>query len=60
MKNYVGVGPRAYPNDVLVYPKMNLKNTGEMMQKIWKEIPQFYVGIKIDAFIIMPNHVHVI
>ncbi len=37
---------------------MKLDNTGEMIQNIWNEIPQFYEGINIAEFQIMPNHIH--
>ncbi|NOR46121.1 MAG: transposase [Candidatus Delongbacteria bacterium] len=36
-----------------------IKNiAGEMIEKIWKEIPEFYNGFEIHEFIIMPNHLH--
>ena len=31
---------------------------GEMISTIWHEIPEYYPGIGIDAFQIMPNHIH--
>jgi REP element-mobilizing transposase RayT len=31
---------------------------GEMVRKIWDEIPMFYPDVDIDAFVVMPNHVH--
>ena len=38
--------------------KMVLDDAGQMVQTICNEIPQYYGGIDIDAFQIMPNHVH--
>jgi putative transposase len=38
--------------------QMILSNAGEMINRTWNEIPQNYSGIKIDAFQIMPNHIH--
>ncbi|MFC1806889.1 transposase [Candidatus Omnitrophota bacterium] len=38
--------------------KMVLNYAGEMVQRVWNEIPKFYNGIDIDHFQIMPNHVH--
>jgi len=29
-----------------------------MIQSFWNEMPKYYSGIKIDAFQVMPNHVH--
>jgi putative transposase len=31
---------------------------GQMIKKIWCEIPQYYVGFHIDEFKIMPDHFH--
>ncbi|MGB3203811.1 MAG: transposase [Crinalium sp.] len=31
---------------------------GEMVQIVWDEIPTYYQGIEIDAFVLMPNHIH--
>jgi len=38
--------------------EMVLNEIGKMVQTVWDEIPQFYPGVEIDAFVIMPNHVH--
>jgi putative transposase len=38
--------------------KARLNDAGRMVQLIWDEIPANYPGVKIDAFIIMPNHIH--
>ena len=35
-----------------------LSPTGQMVRKVWDELPSHYPGIGTDAFIIMPNHVH--
>ena len=37
---------------------VELNPPGEMVQKIWKEMPARYPGVETDAFIVMPNHVH--
>jgi REP element-mobilizing transposase RayT len=29
-----------------------------MVESIWNEIPQFYPGVEVDAFTVMPNHLH--
>jgi len=31
---------------------------GDVIREIWQEIPRKFQGVDIDAFIIMPNHVH--
>ncbi len=38
--------------------QMILNDTGMMIQIVWNEIPPHYPEIEIDAFIIMPNHIH--
>ncbi len=31
---------------------------GEMVQQVWEELPFYYEGVGIDAFIVMPDHIH--
>ncbi len=31
---------------------------GRMIQAVWDELPTHYPGVYVDAFMIMPNHVH--
>jgi REP element-mobilizing transposase RayT len=40
--------------------KMVLNDSGYMVQSIWNELPIHYAGVKIDQFIVMPNHIHAI
>ncbi len=35
-----------------------LFRTGEIASLCWQEIPSHFVGVSIDEFVIMPNHVH--
>lgn len=37
---------------------MILNNAGKMVQTTWNDLPIYYNGIAIDAFQIMPNHIH--
>jgi len=37
---------------------MNLNPYGKIVRECWRNIPQHYVGINSDVFIVMPNHVH--
>jgi putative transposase len=37
-----------------------LNDAGQMVFNRFNEIPQFYSGIEIDQFIVMPNHLHAI
>ncbi len=38
--------------------KMQLNEIGELAEKFWKEIPEHFPHAMLDAFIIMPNHIH--
>lgn len=38
--------------------KMQLNKTGEIAYQTWQEIPEHYDNIKLDEFIIMPDHIH--
>ena len=37
---------------------MPVNAAGEMVQSVWHEIPAVYPGVDVDAFVVMPNHVH--
>ena len=38
--------------------QMQLTSSGRMVQSVWDEIPAHYPGVEIDAFVVMPNHIH--
>ena len=38
--------------------RMHLNQTGDLAQTIWMEIPIHFPFIVLDAFIVMPNHIH--
>jgi len=38
--------------------KMRLNAAGMMTQQIWQEMPEYYPGVALDAFVVMPNHIH--
>jgi putative transposase len=38
--------------------KMVLSDIGKIAEKYWREIPVHFPFVKLDEFIIMPNHVH--
>jgi REP element-mobilizing transposase RayT len=37
---------------------MHLNAFGEIVQKHWYELPNHYPHVHLDAFVIMPNHIH--
>ncbi len=38
--------------------KMILNDAGKMIDNIWNNLPEYYLGIKIDCGVVMPNHLH--
>jgi REP element-mobilizing transposase RayT len=37
---------------------MVLSLPGQMVQQVWSEMPQYYAGVELDAFVVMPDHLH--
>jgi putative transposase len=37
---------------------MILNGPGQMVELVWRQLPQWYPGVEVDAFAIMPNHMH--
>ena len=42
----------------IVNGEMWLNKYGNMVQTCWNDLPNHYKNIKLDSFVIMPNHVH--
>jgi len=42
----------------IVKIKMCLSEIGEIAHKYWLEIPNYFPFVKLNEFVIMPNHVH--
>jgi REP element-mobilizing transposase RayT len=42
----------------IVNGEMVLNDAGKMAQKIWEGLADYYRRVKLDAWVIMPNHVH--
>ena len=38
--------------------EMVLNEYGQIVQMVWNELPQHYNNIKLNEFVIMPNHIH--
>ena len=38
--------------------KMHLSDIGEIANQYWSEIPDHFPFVKLDAYVIMPDHVH--
>jgi putative transposase len=38
--------------------RMVLNRYGEIVRLSWLELPEHYYNVELDAFVIMPNHIH--
>ena len=38
--------------------EMILNHNGEIVDMVWDELSEHYHNIRLDAFVIMPNHIH--
>jgi putative transposase len=37
---------------------MNLNHVGRSVATLWNDIPARFPGMELDAFVVMPNHIH--
>lgn len=37
---------------------MRMNQFGEVVETCWRELPNHYPHVKLDSFVVMPNHVH--
>jgi REP element-mobilizing transposase RayT len=42
----------------VVREKVELSTVGGIASKYWHEIPEHFMNINLDVFIVMPNHIH--
>ena len=42
----------------MVGEEMRLNDAGEMIHRVWQELPGRFPDVETDEFIVMPNHVH--
>ena len=42
----------------IINGKMKLNEVGEMIETDWNKLPWHFPNIKLDEFVIMPNHMH--
>jgi REP element-mobilizing transposase RayT len=69
LKGYDYSQPGAYFVTVCVYLRscllgevlegeMRLNKSGHIVEACWNDLPDHYAHVQLDAFVIMPNHVH--
>jgi REP element-mobilizing transposase RayT len=44
----------------MVNGEMRLNDAGQMIQTCWEQLPQRFPTLRLDAYIVMPNHFHAI
>jgi putative transposase len=44
----------------VVNGEMRMNEAGRMVQAVWDELPKHYPSVSIDAFVVLPNHIHAI
>ncbi|MBU1122063.1 MAG: glucose-6-phosphate dehydrogenase [Candidatus Omnitrophica bacterium] len=49
---------REYIFGEVVNDEMILSQCGNIAKKSWWDLPNHHIGIGLDQFIIMPNHIH--
>ena len=37
---------------------MRLNDAAQMIQTVWDQLPDHYPAVDLDAFVVMPNHIH--
>jgi len=42
----------------IVDGEMRLNDAGRMVRSMWEALPNWFPGMELDAFVVMPNHVH--
>ena len=42
----------------ITYGEMQLNSVGKIAEKCWREIQKHFTNVELDAFIVMPNHLH--
>jgi len=38
--------------------EVELNESGKAVQQCWLELPEHFAGVDVDAYVVMPNHVH--
>ena len=49
---------RKYYFGEIIHRKMILSTMGKIVEQFWMEIPKHYPNIKLDEYVIMPDHIH--
>jgi len=42
----------------IVEERVSLSRIGEVVARLWRDIPRHFSHVHLDAFVVMPNHLH--
>ena len=42
----------------IVNDEICLSSAGKIVQSVWESLPHRFIGLELDSFVVMPNHVH--
>lgn len=59
-KGRIPILSRIVGSDILGAPQVQLFACGKIVEKNLQQLQTFYVNIKVEQYVIMPNHVHMI
>ena len=59
-KGRIPILSRIVGSDILGAPQVQLLACGKIVEKNLQQLQTFYVNIKVEQYVIMPNHVHMI
>lgn len=40
--------------------EMRLSDAGRMVESVWDSLPERFLNVALDAFVVMPNHIHAV
>ncbi|MBI3246705.1 MAG: hypothetical protein HYZ50_09380 [Deltaproteobacteria bacterium] len=42
----------------IVGGEVNLTAAGQVVQRVWDDLPRYYPTVNVNTFVMMPNHIH--
>ena len=49
---------REYLFGQIISGKMHMNEFGLIVQQCWDDLPNHYPNLRLDEFVVMPNHIH--
>jgi len=54
----VSTNPINHSTNIDIQTAMQLSEIGQLAENFWRSIPEHFPFVKLDAFVVMPNHIH--